>query len=224
MHVLYRLCPYGNILKRRPVTGGKQGLIECCYPSFLKAFEKIRPQVVFILDKPNPWLVDLVSSCPFPHQIESYAYPDLSQGNTQTFHRQLDLAADMDKVFFLEDDYYLLPECGEALEKAIDELEVVTPYDHPGYYSEQQHDYPRTVKVVGNHHWQTVSSTCLTFATIGKFIKQEIDCMKKYGWADHPMWLDLTQRHKLWAPIPSLATHMEIEVLAPVVDWWHRWI
>ena len=43
--------------------------------------------------------------------------------------------------------------------------------------------------------------------------------MKKYGWADHPMWLDITKRKKLYYPIPSLATHTEIEYLSPSIDW-----
>jgi hypothetical protein len=43
--------------------------------------------------------------------------------------------------------------------------------------------------------------------------------MKLFGWADEPMWKEITKDHSLVQAVPSLATHMETPYLAPNIDW-----
>lgn len=214
------MCPEGNPNKQRPHNMNKMEVVRYCYDSVIKAFPD--SHITFLIDKPNIEIMELVEECPNPHDYEIFHFENWSDGNVGTFHRQLELACDKDKVLLTEDDYYYLPEAGKIIEEALDSLEFLTPYDHPGYYYESDHDYKRNVALVGDRHWQTVSSTCLTFATRGESIKEVIDTMKGYGWQDHFMWLELTEKHQLWSPIPSLATHMETPYLASNFLWLNK--
>lgn len=214
------MCGSGSTTKHRPQDMDKSQLVQTCYNSFITAFMDVQPRVTFLIDKPTLDLVKLADACPFQHDIEIFHFNDFNEGNIGTFHRQLDLAENMDKVLFLEDDYYFLPDAGSTINLALDTLEIITPYDHPGYYTEDVHVCRgKQVKLAAGHHWQDVLSTCLTFACKGSFIKEEKETMKKFGWADHPMWCELTQWHTLWSPIPTLATHMEVEYLSPNIRW-----
>lgn len=223
MTVLYRLCPEGNPLKQRPIQP-KLNLILTCFQSFVQAFESVHPKVWFLVDKPNDKLMEIVEGCPFPYKVETFRFGDWGSGNEGTFKRQVEIAAELEgKVFFLEDDYYLLPEAGKVIAEALDTLEVLTPYDHPGYYTEEGHRYRREIKIASNRHWQTVKDTTLTFATHADMVRQEIEVMKSCGWVDIKLWVELSKRHQLWAPIPSLATHMETPYLSPVINWQGKW-
>jgi hypothetical protein len=215
LQVIYRACPLTNPDKIRPIPD-KTELVKTCFRSFLDAFTGVDYQLTVLLDKPNDSLHEFFA----PYQVEETYYADFDEGNIRSFHRQIDLALEAKQpFFFLEDDYYFLPGAGEKLAAAINQFPLVTPYDHPGYYSEDTHDYKRNVQIVGGHHWQTVISTTLTFGGQHETLVAEAQTMKKYGWADHPMFCDITQRYSLWCPIPSLATHCEVPHLAPCINW-----
>lgn len=207
MKVIYRLTSINSINKIRPVNLDKQGLIELCMGSFVKAFENIQPTVHFIVDKPTIELTDLCDSIPFEHEIEILHTEDWNSGNLASFYRQIDIAKESnDDVFFLEDDYYFLPNAGEEIDKALRIYDFVSPYQHPDIEPLDQ------VRL----GWQLIPSTTLTFATKPQLVT---DDMKKYGWADEPMWKEITKKYTLAQPVPSLATHMEKPFLSPSVDW-----
>jgi hypothetical protein len=212
------MCPEGNPNKKRPSNLSKMELVKYCYESVITAFP--RSEITFLVDKPNLELINLIDSCPNLHTIATFHFGSWDEGNIGTFHNQLDLAVkDGGKVLLLEDDYFFLPGAEYIIENALDKLEFLTPYDHPGYYTEDIHNYKREIIVAGGHHWQTITSTTLTFATTSKALENVIETMKKYGWQDHNMWLEITKNHKLYSPIPSLATHMESPYLAPAINW-----
>lgn len=214
--VIYRACSVGNPNKHRPKFSDKDNLIEFCFNSFISAFEGCNYDLVVLLDRPSDKLRQIVSG----KHTEVYNYGDMYEGNIQTFHRQLDIALEAKQPFlFVEDDYYFTPNSGYKIIEAVKELPFITPYDHPGYYTEQIHQYKRAILALKNHHWGSVISTTLTFGGQYDSLLMEVSIMKKYGWADHPMWVDVTSRIPLYASIPSLATHMEVEWLAPVIQW-----
>jgi len=215
------MCSEGNPNKVRPNNLSKLEIVKLCYQSFLEAFKDLEIlYVTFILDKPTKELRKIIKDFPFDHNVIEFNEDGWQKGNETTFHAQIDLASRMaGKVMFLEDDYFFLPKSGVIIDEALEDLEFVTPYDHPGYYSEKEHDYERDVYLIANHHWQSVISTCLTFATHSKFIRQHGELMKKFGTADHPMWKEITKNTYLWSPMPSLATHMETPFLAPIIKW-----
>lgn len=192
--------------------------MKTCFESFLRALDGVEYDLTVLLDKPTVMFRALFSE----HDTEESYYGDFTEGNVRSFHRQVDLALEAkDNFLLIEDDYYFLPNAGRIIADALaDEGEFfITPYDHPGYYTENIHSYQRTLRLLGGHHWAHVISTTLTFG--GKYgaLLREHETMRKYGWADHPMWTDVTQRTSLYAPVPTLATHMETPHLSPSIDW-----
>lgn len=223
MKIFYRLCPLTNPLKERPIKG-KLNLIKACFYSFVEAFKDVKPEVHFILDNPTDELYYFLDGeCKFKHVIEKHEHFTMEGGNHATFFRQLDLASQTDdKVLLLEDDYFFLPEAGKLLDKALDTLDIVTPYDHPQYYVEQNHlDLDRKLCLVGTHHFATTKDTTLTFATKGRLIRENIELFKSHSFWDAHMWKEIGEKTqlKLWYPIPSLATHMESQFLSPSIKW-----
>jgi hypothetical protein len=110
------------------------------------------------------------------------------------------------------------------------------------------HDYKSKI-IFEKRHWRTVSSTCCTFLTTKTTLKKTAQYFRLYPkLGDYGMWLTLTKMglratlvrkplltakiyayalkrmligrpYKLWAPIPSIATHMVELYLAPGIDW-----
>jgi len=213
--VVYRACSVGSKAKKRPIQG-KINLVSVCFESFLKAFKNTDIQLKVLLDKPTNELRKIFAG----YDTEETYYSTFTEGNIGSFHRQIDLALEVETPFlFVEDDYFFLPNSGEKIVSALKEFPFITPYDHPGYYSEERHKYPRKITVIGNHHWATIKSTTLTFGGKHESLLKEAKTMKKYGWADSPMWEDITQRMELYAPIPTFATHCEVDYLSPSIDW-----
>lgn len=221
--VIYRACSTGNPDKIRPIQD-KYDLVKTCFNSMLRAFGGVEYKLIVLLDKPTNEFRDIFNCMSLDGYEETF-YIDWNEGNVKSFHRQLDIARSglelrgRGEFLLVEDDYYFLPGSGTIISKAVKELPFITPYDHPGYYSEKTHHYKKDVVIAGGHHWMNVISTTLTFGGQCSYLRKEIDTMKKYAWADHPMWCDVTKRIPLYAPIPSLATHMETQYLAPVIDW-----
>lgn len=213
MIVIYRACSLGSPYKGKI---DKPEVVKRCFKSFKKAFKDVDYDLVVLLDKPTPKMRDIFKG----ENVEETFYAGFDEGNTSSFHRQLDIATSTaHKSFFLcEDDYEFAPSAGQIIKDATQALDFLTPYDHPDYYFRDIHEYKREVVLTAGRHWQSVSATTLTFAGKVETLKKEMDCMKRYGWADYDMWLDVTERYNLWAAIPSLATHMDEEFIAPMWD------
>ena len=215
--VIYRACSVGNPAKNRPIHhGDKAKMVEYAFGSFRKAFEDCAYDLVVLLDRPTDEMRAIFAGC----QVEESYNSGLSVGNERSFHKQIKIALEAKQPFlFVEDDYYFLPDSGKKIITATQELPFITPYDHPGYYTEATHLYKRAIRIVGGHHWGSVISTTLTFGGQYESLRDEAETMMKYGWADHPMWVDVTTRTPLYSAIPSLATHLESEWLSFVVKW-----
>lgn len=213
MIVIYRACPVGS-LKNRPISD-KLELVETCFKSFLKAFGGVDYELNVLIDKPNKEIRDIFKG----FDIEETYYTSFDEGNTKSFHRQIEIALEHEgKFLFCEDDYYWLPEAGKIISQI--DLPFFTPYDHPNYYLASKHlDRKESVLMNGGWHWRTIDSTTLTFGGQVEELRKEADLIRSYGWADEPMWNDIIQRVSLFAPVPTLATHMETEWLSPKVDW-----
>ncbi len=145
--------------------------------------------------------------------------------------------ADTDLVVLSEDDYLYLPAALRELvtaAEAIPEASYFTLYDHRDRYTRTDDaDGGRArVYLAGGHHWRTVESTCMSFGARVRALRRDA---RIHAWAsrgvipeDRAMWRRiqgygwrglLRARHRLVSPIPTLATHMETEYLAPGVDW-----
>lgn len=206
MLILYRLSPHLSV-NPNPLGGDKSSIIETCFKSFKKANNGSR---IIIIN-------DGCSS----NTLEGYETIGGAGGNIPTFHQQLDYATtlqDEEKVFFVEDDYLWVEGAISKIERSLDELEIVSPYDHPGHYFEERFkNEPKLMRLIDNQTYREAPSNTLTFATKAGLIKKNLDLIKPFGIRDHELFQALP--YKMWCAVPSLATHLVVGLLAPNVNW-----
>ncbi len=147
-------------------------------------------------------------------------------------------------VVLAEDDYLWLAPALVGLHHVLTELPVhyATAYDHPVRY---QPDYPKgadyphwhnTIYITSGRHWRTQESTCMTFASTPRTLREDLVYFEKYkdngkgrpedrelfremqGLGEYSN-KDANHPRILVGPIPSLATHAHLPWLAPLVDW-----
>lgn len=252
--VAYRVYP--GVSKVPPVFyNDKYKLARLCLESFKESLRDLDVEIYAILD-----------SCPeeYARLFEEY-FPNThfirldDAGNQATFKCQIEVLLkqkESDIIYFAEDDYFYLPDRFREMLKFLEEDDVhfITPYDHLDYYNHPLHKHERYTRKCGNIEWRTVASTCLTFLTTKKVLKETENIMETYvkGNFDASLWISLTKintnpinalkaldmipiigaawiycwkqilfgkRYLLWAPRPSIATHMENTKIAPSVDW-----
>ena len=209
MKILYRVCPIPSLNKPPVHADNKYELIKMCLGSFLKA-KRPEDDIIFIADSMYPDWLELLK----PH---GKVIRMQGAGNVKTFQRQLQMAMDYDKVLLLEDDYLWRPDTLKHIDRALDELKYISPYDHPAHYLEERFDKKYETKLIDNIVYRDSPSNTLTFATRGQHIKDNLDIFMKWGIADHEMWQELPDN--IWNPTYSMATHMVDGLLAPNVKW-----
>lgn len=231
LHIFYRSTG-GDNKKNRPPYYSKM----LCLMSFLQAFERVRgrAEITFVNDGPMP--DDRLAIMERYGKIVSF--PGL--GNSPSYRETLALAVALPAdslVYFAEDDYLYTPQALEKLLAAFDEIpaaQYVTLFDHMDRYTradDSRRGYSR-LYLAGGLHWRTVESTCMTFGARVRTLQSDA-WIHRLGTVpktprDRTIWR-CTQGEKeffwkfpkrtLVGPIPSLATHMDPEGLAPNVDW-----
>lgn len=231
LHIYYRSTG-GDNRKDRPPYYSKM----LCLQSFLRAYERVRHRasITFVNDGPMP--DDRLAIMETWGKIVSF--PGL--GNSPSYRETLAMAValpDDALVYFAEDDYlYTEP----ALEKLLDafdtlpEVDYVTLFDHLDRYTrrdDSRRGYSR-IFLAGGLHWRTVESTCMTFGARASKLKRDAWihrlCTIPKTPRDRTIWRCAQgEKEFFWkfpkrtliGPIPSLATHMDPEGLAPNVDW-----
>jgi hypothetical protein len=192
----------------------KDKLNELCLKSFVNAFKKVSPKMVFICDYCGDETMEMIYTvCKFDKEVIR-----TTLGQNGTSLKQYEMAREQDRdIYFAESDYLYLENSGVDLLNGLREFELVSPYDHPFHYKT---DYPSKIRLVDNHHWRSAENNTMTWAITNKLFKDHYDIFYKYGYLDHFVWDDLrAEGHELWVPAPSLATHMVSNALAPVISW-----
>lgn len=128
-------------------------------------------------------------------------------------------------IFFCENDYLYKPSAIDYAVKFLTNhpLDFLSLSDHPNRYAtphieEENHseiykNYKLELIWEQKHHWRTSISTCYTFITTLRAIKQYDDLFlgtdKQYF--DHWFFVDIYRRghSKLWTPVPGMASHMQ---------------
>ena len=261
--VAYRIYPE---VSRSPAVfrSDKYKLSEFCLKSFKESLGDLKTKMIVLLDGCPPIYEELFLKYFDDENIEFIRLDGI--GNQSTFKLQIEILLDQNYseiVYFAEDDYFYLPnqfiEMIDFLKENSD-ADFVTPYDHLDYYTLNIHKNKKSIKVSKKRQWKTVSSTCLTFLTTKKTLKdtEKIFSTYKKGNTDFGLWLSLTKcslkpeiliksinlftleslykillftkkqtlqgkRWKLWAPTPTIATHMEKDFLSPDIDWEEIW-
>lgn len=209
MKIFYRVSPYLST-NPNPLGRDKKHIVYTCFKSFQKALTG--QEVTIIADNiPTDWY----------GLFKGYHVDHSPAGNVQTFHRQLDHVLKLpneEKVALVEDDYLWVPESFGLIERALDEIDLLSPYDHPGHYIEERfkHQAKRMV-LIDNQTWRDAPSNTLTFATHAWLVKQSADMIKSMGVQDHKLFMSLEQ--DMFVPVPSLATHLVEGLLAPNRTW-----
>jgi hypothetical protein len=222
MIVYYRMCGVPSTNPSPIFQEDKFKQNELCLRSFVSAYKELKPKIIFILDKCDGRYNEMIDRIvPFDKDIHM---TDL--GINETALLQWDMANNQDEdILFQESDYFYRPNTGQILLDGLNELGMVSPYDHLNHYFDKTlHPGPYKLALVNGYHWRTVERQTLSFAIKNQIFKDNYDIFKKYGYLDGNTWYELKDRgHELWTPIPSLATHMVRDFLAPSVDWKELW-
>jgi len=199
--VAYRIYPkVSKPAQSLPFGDDKLRQAEICLRSFRNSLGSLRVKLWAILD-----------GCPSDYHelFERYFAPEdlvlielSGVGNRATYGKQLDILVsqnDAEFVYFAEDDYLYVPDGFPLLLKFLrdgENVDFVTPYDHPDCYLLDLHREPKWVTVFEGHHWRTAASTCLTFLTRKSTLEKYERVLRTYCHRndDCAMWLSLTKR------------------------------
>lgn len=218
LNVFYRICPYASV---RSILYGVDKLtqVKVFLKSFLDGFKAVDYKITFILDScPPEYKKAIQKMC----KREVSFYEENDMGNKGSFMKQVELISQLkygEKVYLAEDDYLYLPDSGKKLMEELRECEYVTLYDHPDYAYEPHTHFPHHSFEKNHLIWVSRMSTCLTFGTTAGNINQNRKIFEKYGVNDFELWSKITENYELYSPVPSLATHAVVGLLAPNIDW-----
>ncbi len=238
LHFIYRSSGATN-LKNRPDFFDKTAALG----SFLRALEGLDSphETLFLNDGPIPEeRARLMRGAG-----RAIDLPGL--GNSGSCRRALAEASapgppDTDLVYISEDDYLYLPEAFRdlaAAAEAIPEAAYFTLYDHRDRYTRDDDADGGKARVflAGGRHWRTVESSCMSYgARLGALradLAIHLRALRGEIPEDRAMWRQIQglgwrgalrrglrpRGRRLVSPIPTLATHLETEYLAPGVDW-----
>jgi len=119
-------------------------------------------------------------------------------------------------VYFIEDDYLHLPQSKDMILEGLQHADYATLYDHPDKYT-NEYNYGESSKVIrtNNSHWRYTVSTCMTFATTIKTLKEDIEIWEKFTTGEHPWDHEIfsslaVKNRKLIVPIPGVACHTDL--------------
>lgn len=200
--VAYRIYP--RVAKPAlglPFSDDKYRLAEVCLKSFRRSLGTLRPKIWVLLDDCPVEYADLFHKYFEPHNLVMIPLPGL--GNHQSFLRQIEILTEQDDaelVYFAEDDYFYRPDEFRLMIEFIhtyDDVDFVSPHDHPDYYRLQLHRKPNWLRLFRNHHWRTAASTCLTFLTTRDTLRKSQRIFRSYGKRnfDSSLWLSLTKQN-----------------------------
>jgi hypothetical protein len=262
--IAYRIYPkISKPARGLPFSDDKLRLSEVCLQSFRRSLGSLRVKIWVLLDGCPPEYADMFRRCFAAEDLE--LIPLAGIGNYGTFNRQIEILGrqtDSEVIYFAEDDYFYLPgQFHEMLDflEAHRDVDFVSPFDHLDCYTMELHRRPAWLRAFGGRHWRSAASTCLTFLTTRRTLRETQHIFRTYARRnyDSSLWLTLTKqrvltlwdwprlvvrqpftmkilakawlfgahqllfgkRRTLWTPVPSIATHMDANALAPGVDW-----
>jgi hypothetical protein len=227
--VAYRIYP--RVSKSPAIyPKDKLSLARLCLSSFRASLGSLRAKIFVLLDGCPPEFESLFTELFEIADLELIRYEGI--GNRKTFSRQIDILLRQDfadAVYFAEDDYFYLPnQFGEMLEflKSNPDVDFVSPYDHPDYYSLALHSGPQSARVNGSHTWRTAASTCLTFLTTKQTLAETSKVFRTYSFRnpDVCLWLSLTKQAVFSPGITSRCFSERISMGGfIVVSWLYGW-
>ena len=196
--IAYRIYP--GVSKVPPFfSDDKYKLSYFCLKSFKESLGKLKVKMIVLLDNCPSEYVELFKKFFKEEDLELIQLQGI--GNLRTFALQIKYLSEQnysDIVYFAEDDYFYMPDQFEEmvnLLKENEDVDFVSPYDHPEDYSSKLHNHPNYLKSTDMRHWRTASSTCLTFLTDKKTLNEAKNVLSSYSRGNHDasMWFSLTR-------------------------------
>lgn len=192
---------------------------EFCLRNYLNTFSKF--DIIIICDNCLQETIEMVSSVTEKFNKEIVV---TSLSNAGSFRKALEIASDFNNnemIYFVEDDYlhyYKIDRLNivKDMEMALEEVDYITLYDHPDKYQwEYGHGEHCYVFKTKSTHWRTTNSTCMTFATTVKTLKEDWKIWHNNTESTHPhdfaIFNQLKSNNKeLAVSIPGLACHVDL--------------
>ena len=187
---------------------------EVCLRNFCHTFsEAISGQhVEVVCDNCHDATIKLVQDLGLPHIITA-------DGNAGSLRLVLELALKHDEntlIYSVEDDYLHLPIAPILLQEGIKRADYVTLYDHPDKYTRVYNggEHSKVIRTATSH-WRYTASTCMTFCTMVKTLREDIDVWLKHTDGPHPhdhrIFIELGKKQRRLAVcIPGVACHTDL--------------
>lgn len=131
---------------------------------------------------------------------------------------------DKDLIYIAENDYIHVPGWAHKvveLFEAYNGLDYISLYDHNDKYNQVMYpDLSTYLFITPTHHWRWVPNTTGSVIFGKRILDEDFDVHSK-NCSDFNRYevLRNTKNRTILSPIPSLATHCEVEWLAPVINW-----
>lgn len=224
LSIIYRMTSIPSSNPSPIYQEDKDKLNEICLKSVVKAFEDVsNKQFIFLLDYCEKSTLEMIEKVVH----SDYETHESQAGIGQTMLDSYSIASEINgAVLFQECDYFYLPApIGQFYLEGLRQLDFVSPYDHPNFYTNRDfHAETCKIRVIGNWHYRTTERNTMTWATWGHLVKKNREILDRWGHLDGEVWKELKEQgHELWTPIPSFATHMVQDFLAPCVNWEDLW-
>lgn len=219
MLVVYRISGIPSTNPSPIHQDNKLALNKLCMRSFINAFQGEDILLYLLIDNAtNEYYDFMADEIPFSTEIE---YSQVGINQTMLRSYELAVESDEDYVLFQECDYLYRPMVGKMLIQAMQELPIVSPYDHPNFYKDRSlHSNTCQIELVGNTHWRSTERNTMTWGTSVDVVRENYDILCEHGYLDGQVWYDLKDEgYTLYVPLPSLATHMAKDWLAPSYNW-----
>jgi hypothetical protein len=223
--IAYRIYP--EVSKIPPVfANDKYKMSELCLRSFRDSLEGLDIKMWALMDNCPPEYEELFVKYFGDRDLEFVHLPGV--GNGASFGKQMDILSKQnfsENIYFAEDDYFYLPGKFHLMTDLIsnESVDFVSPYDHLDYYELRLHDHPSEVLFSGDRHWKTSATTCMTFLTTKKALRQTESVFRTYtrNNYDTSLWMSLT-RYRALNPafyLRSLRNSYYLKVLLKM--WMH---
>lgn len=202
--IIYRVSPFEQHNPSPIHAKDKYKLVRLCHNSFLRA--KGSEKTIYLLDSCPDWSDIFIDGEVINYTAGSRAASILSMYDVAKKYKG--------NILFVEDDYLWLPNTVYKIWNALEEFNIVSPYDHPDHYVRWP-DF--TTKKVNDTTFRSAPSNTHTFATTHDYLIKYYDTFLKHMDHDHPLFEELPD--DVWQPTPSFATHMVDGLLSPGIDW-----
>lgn len=225
MIVYYRMAGISSTNPSPIFQEDKLKLNKLCLKSFVDSYRHLNPNIVFLLDHCSPEYDDMIKSVvPFTSVLHH-----MEVGINETCLKQYEWAKEQKDniILFQECDYLYRPDTGAMMNYAINNLGLVSPYDHRNFYLDRtiHSDYTQIKLLPDDQHYRTTERNTMTFGIRADIFKNNYEIFKKYGYLDNDVWHEMRAKgHPIWVPIPSFATHMVKDFMAPSINWESIWL